>query len=183
MTADDDTFNVPVVHALGPDFLHRMKTEHGRDLFKLFDELTENYIVDDVTGAPIKVTFEEAVHWQHTHHYLHLGDDYFAHPFPPAEDQARLDAQLHEIAAIPDDVHLDPRIRVSTVFLGNVTINPFGSTRPPRLWETMIFNGPWSGHSEKYTSEDDALKGHAVYCQLVKTAIKIYPTLLPLERP
>ena len=47
---------------------------------------------------------------------------------------------------------------VSTVFLG--MDHNFQSTGKPILWETMIFGGPHDGYQERYTSHEDAVRGH-----------------------
>lgn len=48
-------------------------------------------------------------------------------------------------------------VLVSTVFLG--LDHSFGSG-PPILFETMIFGGPHDGYQERYSSWDEAEKGH-----------------------
>jgi len=48
-------------------------------------------------------------------------------------------------------------IKVSTVFLG--LDHSFGGGRPV-LWETMIFGGKYDLDQERYTNEEDAIKGH-----------------------
>jgi hypothetical protein len=62
-------------------------------------------------------------------------------------------------------IALDKRgdITVSTVFLG-LDHSFFGG--PPVLWETMIFGGEHDEDQERYTSQADALAGHARMCEL-----------------
>ncbi len=60
-------------------------------------------------------------------------------------------------------------VHVSTVFLG--LDHSFG--RPvPILWETMIFGGEHDQYQERYSSQEDALAGHARACALVALAPK-----------
>lgn len=57
-------------------------------------------------------------------------------------------------------------IHVSTVFLGidhRHSKNGF-----PILWETMIFGGDHDNYQVRYTSHDDAVKGHAEAVALVR---------------
>jgi hypothetical protein len=49
-------------------------------------------------------------------------------------------------------------ILVSTVFLG--TDHSFGESEIPVLWETMVFGGHYNEYQRRYTSHEDALKGH-----------------------
>lgn len=58
-------------------------------------------------------------------------------------------------------------VRVSTVFLG---LDYSFSGGVPVLWETMVFGGPLDGEEERYTSKEDALKGHAAMLERVKLA-------------
>jgi hypothetical protein len=60
---------------------------------------------------------------------------------------------------------IDP-ILVSTVFLG-VDHNFMGEGLP-LLWETMIFGGEHDQYQERYTSREEALKGHENALQMVK---------------
>lgn len=60
------------------------------------------------------------------------------------------------------------RVRVSTVFLG-VNHRFFGDG-PPILWETMVFGGPYDKLQRRYTSRDEAFKGHQLICQQVSAA-------------
>ena len=46
---------------------------------------------------------------------------------------------------------------VSTVFLG---LDHGYTNGPPVLWETMIFGGPNDGYQDRYTSREDAERGH-----------------------
>lgn len=54
---------------------------------------------------------------------------------------------------------LTPKVEVSTVFLG--LDHGFLESGPPVLWETMIFGGPLDQEQWRYTSREDAEKGHA----------------------
>jgi hypothetical protein len=58
------------------------------------------------------------------------------------------DAKCLKQDTLPDGTY------VSTVFTG------IDYLLPPRLWETMIFGGPNDGYEQRYTSVQDALKGH-----------------------
>lgn len=49
-------------------------------------------------------------------------------------------------------------VELSTVFTG---INYAFHGGPPVLWETMIFGGEFDGYGRRYTSADDARRGHA----------------------
>jgi hypothetical protein len=60
------------------------------------------------------------------------------------------------------------RVRVSTVFLG--LDHSFSRGGDPVLFETLIFGGPLDQEGERYTSWDEALKGHAAAVERVKEA-------------
>lgn len=62
---------------------------------------------------------------------------------------------------------IDDGIFVSTVFLG-IDHNFLGSG-PPILWETMIFGGQHDQYQDRYTSKEDALKGHEIAVNLAST--------------
>lgn len=49
------------------------------------------------------------------------------------------------------------RCEISTVWLG-MDVTPRAK---PIIFETMIFGGPLDGYQWRYTTEDDAFKGHA----------------------
>ena len=59
-------------------------------------------------------------------------------------------------------------ILVSTVFLG---LDHAWNSDIPVLWETMIFGGERDQYQERYTSYEDALKGHEFAVELVKSLI------------
>jgi hypothetical protein len=59
-------------------------------------------------------------------------------------------------------------IFVSTVFLG---LDHAWNSTTPILWETMIFGGEHDQYQERYTSHEDALKGHEFAVELVKSLI------------
>ena len=93
-------------------------------------------------------------------------------PYPvPLEKSLALyeDMEMKQTAiSMVDDV------RISTVFLGMDHGNWFGEhadspNYKPILWETMIFGGEYDGYQERYTSHEDALKGHELAINLIKT--------------
>lgn len=57
-------------------------------------------------------------------------------------------------------------IRISTVFLGLDHAWPKDNVKP-LLWETMIFGGEHDQYMDRYTSYEDALKGHQIALNLV----------------
>lgn len=65
---------------------------------------------------------------------------------------------------------LDNDVFVSTVFLG-LDHGWYGDKEKPDykpvLFETMIFNGEYDGYQDRYTSYNDALKGHQEALDLV----------------
>ena len=52
----------------------------------------------------------------------------------------------------PDGVY------VSTVFLG--LDHNFMGVGPPLLWESLVFGGEYDGEMRRYTSKEEALRGH-----------------------
>lgn len=50
-------------------------------------------------------------------------------------------------------------VSVSTVFLG--LDHSFGSNGPPILFESLVFGGPKDGAMERYSTWEEAEKGHA----------------------
>ena len=51
------------------------------------------------------------------------------------------------------------RVRVSTVWLG--LDHSFGLTsKTPIIFETLVFGGPFDGDMERYSTEEEALRGH-----------------------
>lgn len=57
------------------------------------------------------------------------------------------------------------KARVSTVFLG--LDHAFGG-RPPMLFETMVFDGPLDGETERCTTWEQAEAQHAAMCARVR---------------
>ena len=55
-------------------------------------------------------------------------------------------------------------VRVSTVWIG---LNHNWSDGPPLIFETMIFGGDHDEHQERYSTEAQALEGHARAVALV----------------
>jgi len=59
-------------------------------------------------------------------------------------------------------------VRVSTVFLG--LDHSWNGSKPPILWETMIFGGQNDqAYQERYSSYEDALEGHQKAINFIKT--------------
>lgn len=59
-------------------------------------------------------------------------------------------------------------VRVSTVFLG--LDHSFLLAGPPLIFETMVFGGPLDQEQERYSTWDEAEKGHAEMLAKVKAA-------------
>jgi hypothetical protein len=60
-------------------------------------------------------------------------------------------------------------IFISTVFLG---LDHSWNSHLPVLWETMIFGGEHDQYQDRYTSYEDAIKGHEEASLLVKKSLK-----------
>ena len=60
-------------------------------------------------------------------------------------------------------------VQVSTAFLS--LDHNFGASGKPVLWESMVFGGELAGECERYTSQADAIAGHAAMCQRVRDAL------------
>ena len=54
-------------------------------------------------------------------------------------------------------------VRISTVFLGL----DHAAEKAPVLWETMIFGGEHDQYMDRYTSYEDAVKGHQTVLNLI----------------
>lgn len=61
-----------------------------------------------------------------------------------------------------------PGVRVSTVFLG--LDHRFSSDGPPLIFETMVFGGELDQEQERYSTWDEAERGHAAILEKVKAA-------------
>lgn len=60
-------------------------------------------------------------------------------------------------------------IYVSTMFIG---IDHGWWSPKPVLWETMIFGGPNDLYCDRYTSREDAIRGHEKAVRLASTGIR-----------
>lgn len=58
---------------------------------------------------------------------------------------------------------------VSTIFLGLDSFMVLERHLPhvPVLWETMVFGGPYDQFQNRYSSKDDALRGHSKIVQML----------------
>jgi len=63
-------------------------------------------------------------------------------------------------------------ILVSTVFLG--LDHSFGGG-PPVLWETMVLGGLLDGLQMRYTSREEAFRGHQEICRRVSESVRGSP--------
>jgi len=61
-------------------------------------------------------------------------------------------------------------ILVSTVFLG--LDHNFGASGPPVLWETLVIGGLLDGLQMRYTSREDAFRGHQDVCRRVSESVR-----------
>ena len=73
------------------------------------------------------------------------------------------------VAQDRDEGDPDNRVLVSTIFLA--LDHQFGDG-PPVLWETLVFGGPLDGEMNRYTSKQDALRGHQAMCERVAKAAR-----------
>ena len=67
-----------------------------------------------------------------------------------------------------NETKFDNDVRVSTVFLG---MNHAFDLGTPLLFETMIFGGKEDGYCERYTTWEEAEKGHLEACLLIENKI------------
>lgn len=58
--------------------------------------------------------------------------------------------------------------RISTVFL---TIDHQFGEGPPLLFETMVFGGQLDDETERYSTWDEAVAGHAAMCERVRSSV------------
>jgi hypothetical protein len=72
--------------------------------------------------------------------------------------------------SVGEDFVGDPRsanvVRISTVFLG--LDHQFNEDGPPILFETMIFGGTCDGQQARYSTWDQAEKGHRATVEAVR---------------
>ena len=91
-------------------------------------------------------------------------------PVPLANEDMLLWAADYETLAnrVVAQTHIDPEIRVSTVFLG--LDHNFLDEGPPILFETMVFGGPIDGEQWRCSTWEEAEAQHEVAVWLIKTA-------------
>lgn len=56
-------------------------------------------------------------------------------------------------------------VRVSTVWLG---LNHNWGDGPPLIFETTVFGGTWDQWQERYSTKEQALKGHHRVCEAIR---------------
>jgi hypothetical protein len=76
----------------------------------------------------------------------------------PTDDLMEWCKDMEEGTRVVKQTRLPGDVLVSTVFLG--LDHGFLSEGPPVLFETMIFGGNHDQYQERYTTWDDAEKGH-----------------------
>ena len=59
-------------------------------------------------------------------------------------------------------------VMVSTVFLG---LDHNWGDGPPILWETLVLGGDLDGEMTRYSSRDDAMRGHQDMCAKVRASL------------
>lgn len=79
------------------------------------------------------------------------------------------DRSRRRIAQDKDEGPDGLEIWVSTVFLG--LDHNWGETGAPVLFETMVFGGVLDGEQERYTTRDDAFRGHQEMCRRVSATL------------
>lgn len=84
---------------------------------------------------------------------------------PVSEAAKWMEDNPHRKVVKQEDVGED--IHVSTVFLGLDHALPWDKDQTPILWETMIFGGEYDNYQRRYTSHEDAIKGHEKALNLV----------------
>ena len=57
--------------------------------------------------------------------------------------------------------------QISTVFLG-LNHNFFNRAGPPILFETMVFGGPYDGNQDRYSTWEEAERGHEAMVKLME---------------
>lgn len=68
---------------------------------------------------------------------------------------------------------------VSTVFLG--LDHRFGDGGPPIVFETLVFGGVLDGDGDRYSTWEEAEKGHAAFVEKVKAALAASFAPIPEE--
>lgn len=61
-----------------------------------------------------------------------------------------------------------PDCEISTVFLG--LDHGYDPSKPPLIFETMVFGGKFDQEMERYSTWDEALSGHQTMIEKVKSA-------------
>lgn len=79
----------------------------------------------------------------------------------PVEDLMEWAKWFEKANRVVEQTKVDD-VKVSTVFLG---MDHSFFDGPPILFETMIFGGPEDGYQERYSTWDEAVKGHQFACE------------------
>ena len=85
----------------------------------------------------------------------------------PTDKPSRLILQQGQTIVKQDSIG---DISVSTIFLG---LDHSFMSETPILWETMIFGGEFDQYMDRYSSYEDALKGHETAMKLVNKNTEI----------
>jgi hypothetical protein len=97
-------------------------------------------------------------------HYI-LGPD----KTPQPADMLTWAVWMQEQDRRVDHTRINDKVTVSTVFLG---LDHNWGDGPPLLFETMVFGGPTHEEMRRYSTWDQAEKGHAMIVKATKRAVE-----------
>lgn len=95
--------------------------------------------------------------------YFILNDDHSTTPVDMMEWAQWLSADRNKVIVKQETFG---EVRVSTVFLG--LNHAWLGQGPPLIFETMIFGGKEDGYQDRYSTWDEAIKGHQKAIELLK---------------
>jgi len=73
------------------------------------------------------------------------------------------DREYCRVAQLVEQMANGERLRISTVWLG--LDHNFSGQGPPLIFETMVFGGPFDEGQWRWSTEDEAQKGHDIVVQ------------------
>jgi hypothetical protein len=134
------------------------------------------YVLRGKLAVPVKDPLEWGMEFEKSHRVVQQTEFQNMEPWL-SEDTQRHKEMIarHKAQGFGDnvlgDAFLARIILVSTVFIGlDMSYRgPLGGD--PLLFETLVFNGPLDGEGERYSSWDEAEKGHAAVIERVRAAL------------